>query len=136
MTERADAPQGELVLRTLALPKDTNPNGDIFGGWVLSQMDIAGGLAAKQYANNRIATVAIEAMTFHKPVFVGDAVCCYAHLRRVGKTSVSFGIEAWVVRGAGPGTRIKVTEGVFTFVSIGPDGGPQPVALTRVEGGV
>ena len=128
-------PHGDLALQTVAMPADTNPSGDIFGGWLLSQMDIAGGLAAKHYANNRIATVAIEAMTFHKPVFVGDVVCCYALLRRVGSTSVTFGIEAWVVRDAGPGSRVKVTEGVFTFVSIGPDGGPQPIALTRLEGG-
>ena len=133
VSETLDSPQGELVLRTLALPRDTNPNGDIFGGWLLSQMDIAGGLAAKHYANNRVATVAIEAMTFHKPVLVGDVLCCYAILRHVGTTSLTFGIEAWVVRGATAGSRIKVTEGVFTFVSIGADGGPQPVATTRLQ---
>lgn len=133
MAETVESPEGELVLRTLALPKDTNPNGDIFGGWLLSQMDIAGGLAAKHQANNRVATVAIEAMTFHKPVFVGDVVCCYAAQRRVGTTSLTFGIQAWVVRGARAGSRIKVTEGVFTFVSMGADGRPQAVAVTRLE---
>jgi len=134
LTETAETPAGELVLRTLALPRDTNPGGDIFGGWILSQMDIAGGLAAKHYVNNRVATVAIEAMTFHKPVFVGDVVCCYAQLRRVGTTSISYAIQVWVVRGATAGSRIKVTEGVFTFVSIGADGAPQPIEITRLEG--
>ncbi len=135
MDETVESPRGELVLRTLALPRDTNPNGDIFGGWLLSQMDIAGGLAAKHFVNNPVATVAIEAMTFHKPVFVGDVVCCYADLGRVGNTSVTFDIQAWVVRGAKAGSRIKVTEGEFTFVSIGADRRPQPIVKTRGAAG-
>ena len=97
MSSTEGAPARWAELRTIAMPADTNAHGDIFGGWLLSQMDLAGSVVAYERAGGRIATVAIEAMTFHKPVFVGDAVCCYAHLRRVGSTSVTFAIEAWVV---------------------------------------
>ena len=121
------SPVGELVLRTLAMPADTNPNGDIFGGWVLSQMDIAGGLAAKQRAQGRVATVAVDAMTFHKPVFVGDVVCCYALIEKTGTTSITVRVQAWVNREARASERIKVTEGVFTYVAIGTDRRPRPV---------
>lgn len=118
MTESNDSPQGELVLRTLAMPADTNANGDIFGGWLLSQMDIAGGLAAKQQSRGRVATIAINAMTFYKPVFVGDVLCCYAKILRTGNTSMTIQIQAWVIRQAYGDERIKVTEGVFTYVAI------------------
>ena len=116
--ELSDTPQGDLALRTLAMPADTNPNGDIFGGWLLSQMDIAGGLVSKQRAQGRVATVAVDAMTFHKPVFVGDVVCCYALIERIGNTSISTRVQAWVIREAQPGERVKVTEGLFTYVAI------------------
>ena len=118
MPEANDSPQGELVLRTLAMPADTNANGDIFGGWLLSQMDIAGGLAAKQLSQGRIATIAINAMTFHKPVFVGDVLCCYADIQRTGNTSMTIQVQAWVIRQAFGKERVKVTEGVFTYVAI------------------
>ncbi|MDH3283017.1 MAG: acyl-CoA thioesterase, partial [Gammaproteobacteria bacterium] len=78
-----EQPKGELALRTLAMPADANPAGDIFGGWLLAQMDIAGGISAKQRARGRVATVAINSMTFHKPVHVGDVLCCYTHIERV-----------------------------------------------------
>lgn len=120
-------PQGELALRTLAMPADTNPAGDIFGGWLLSQMDIAGGIAAKARARGRVATIAVNAMTFHQPVYVGDVVCCYAALEKVGNTSMQYRIQAWVLRGAREGERVKVTEGTFTFVAIGEDRKPRPV---------
>ncbi len=119
---------GELVLRTLAMPADTNPDGDIFGGWLLSQMDIAGGIAARQYSNGRVATVAVDAMVFHKPVSVGDVMCCYADLQRIGRTSISFNIQAWVLRrkhSNGDEDRELVTEGKFTFVAIGADKKPR-----------
>ena len=119
-----DEPGGELVTRTLAMPSDTNPSGDIFGGWVLSQMDIAGGIAAGQRAQGRVATVAIDGMAFIRPVNVGDVLCVYAHIGRIGRTSVSIHIEAWVLRGR-LGERVKVTEGNFTFVSIDSDGNPR-----------
>ncbi|HKJ95848.1 MAG TPA: acyl-CoA thioester hydrolase YciA [Gammaproteobacteria bacterium] len=127
MTDNAAQPNGELVLRTLAMPADTNPAGDIFGGWLLSQMDVAGGLAAKQRARGRVATVAIESMTFHRPVFVGDVLCCYAEILRVGRTSITTRLEAWIIRDDNYGERLRVTEGIFTYVAIDGDRQPRPV---------
>ncbi len=120
------APRGELVIRTLAMPADTNPAGDIFGGWVLSQMDIAGGILAGQRARGRVATVAVTAMTFHLPVFVGDLLCVYAEVEKVGTTSIAVKLEAWALRGR-HGARIRVTQGRFVFVAIGDDGKPRAV---------
>lgn len=128
MEDDGETPGGELMLRTLAMPADTNPNGDIFGGWLLSQMDIAGGLAAKQRAGSRVATVAVDAMSFHKPVFVGDVICCYAHIDAIGRTSITVSIQAWVVRSGGDARRVKVTEGVFTYVAIGANRQPRAIA--------
>jgi acyl-CoA thioesterase YciA len=128
MTENTDEePRGELAIRTLAMPADTNPHGDIFGGWLISQMDIAGGITANARARGRVATVAVTGFTFHKPVLVGDVVCCYADIRKIGRTSITIGVEAWVLRRDESSDRIKVTEGVFTFVAIDDDGSPRPV---------
>src|SRR5215510_5092928 len=91
-------PSGELSLRTLAMPADTNQNGDIFGGWLLGQMDIAGGIFVGKSFRLRSVTVAIEAMTFRKPVYVGDVVSVYTDTVRVGRTSVAVRVEAWVTR--------------------------------------
>jgi len=126
MTEIREMPRGELQLRTLAMPSDTNPSGDIFGGWVMAQMDIAGSLPARLRAKGRVATVAIEAMTFHLPVFVGDVVCCYVEIERVGRTSITTLVQAWAMRD-GDGDRVKVTEGRFIYVAIGPDRLPRAV---------
>ncbi len=120
-------PKGELAIRTLAMPADANPNGDIFGGWLISQMDIAGGITAGVRAHGRVATVAVTGFTFHKPVLVGDVICCYADIHKVGKTSITIGIEAWALRRDESKDRIKVTEGVFTFVALDGDGKPRPV---------
>ena len=119
-------PLGEPALRTVAMPADTNASGDIFGGWILSQMDLAGGVVAERRAGGRVATVAIEAMRFHLPVFVGDRVSCYATIQRVGRTSIAVAVETWVVRRDGQ-EHVRVTEGVFTYVAIGPDRKPRPV---------
>lgn len=119
-------PRGELAIRTVAMPADTNPNGDIFGGWVLSQMDMAGGMIATRRAHGRVATVAIATMSFHRPVFVGDEVSCYGQITRVGTTSITMTVESWVRRGRG-GEFLKVTEGTFTFVAIGEDRRPRKV---------
>jgi acyl-CoA thioesterase YciA len=119
-------PRGELVIRTLAMPADANPSGDIFGGWVLSQMDIAGGITAGQRAQGRVATVAVTAMTFHLPVFVGDVLCVYTEIEKVGRTSITVWIEAWALRRR-LDERARVTEGRFVFVAIGEDGRPRPV---------
>jgi len=114
------------ALRTMAMPADTNPSGDVFGGWLLSQMDIAGGSMARQRAGGRITTVGIEAMTFHKPVLVGDEVSCYTTIERVGRTSIRIKIDTWVRRGD-QFDHIKVTEGVFTYVAIDENRRPRPI---------
>ncbi len=108
------------------MPAHANPSGDIFGGWIMSQMDIAGGIFAYELAQGRVATVAVDAMAFHLPVYVGDVVSCYCDLKQVGTTSITVEVETWVRRRA---TRQleKVTEGCFTFVAIDQDGRPRPV---------
>ena len=115
-------------LRTVAMPRDTNPGGAIFGGWTMSQMDLAGGTLAVQRAGGRVATVSVEAMRFLRPVQVGDEVSCYCTVQSQGDTSITVKIETWSVDRAGGGAQ-KVTEGVFTYVALGEDGKPR-----RVEG--
>lgn len=117
MEDTQNNPIGELELRTLAMPADTNPAGDIFGGWVLSQMDIAGGIFTKKICNGRTVTVAIDSMTFHLPVLVGDVLCCYVNLVKTGNTSITVKVEVWSVREYET-QRIKVTEGLFTYVAV------------------
>ena len=119
-------PRGELCTRTLAMPADTNQNGDIFGGWLLSQMDIGGGVFAAMVSKSRAVTVAIEAMNFRKPVFVGDLVSVHANLVRVGKTSITVHLEAWVLRRK-ERQPILVTDGNFTYVAIDEQGHPQVI---------
>jgi acyl-CoA thioesterase YciA len=121
-----DQPRGDLATRTLAMPADANPSGDIFGGWVLAQMDIAGGITAGGRARGRVATVAVDAMVFHRPVFVGDVLSTYADIIRIGRTSIAIHIEAWALRGRHR-EWVKVTQGTFTFVAIDDAGRPRPV---------
>ncbi len=124
MTE--ETAKGEMTLRTVAMPADVNVNGDIFGGWVLAQMDIASGIIASARAQGRVTTVAVDAMKFIRPVQVGDVLCVYAYVERVGRTSMAIGLEAWALRRLG-GAREKVTEGRFTYVAIDDTGSPRPV---------
>jgi len=119
-------PSGDLCTRTLAMPADTNQNGDIFGGWLLSQMDVSGGVFAAKITKTRNVTVAIEAMNFRKPVYVGDLVSVYGTLVRIGRTSITVHLEAWVTRRKET-QAILVTDGNFTYVSIDDQGHPQPV---------
>ncbi len=119
-------------LRTIAMPADTNPNGDIFGGWILSQMDLAGGTHAFFEAQGRVATVAVTGMKFHKPVNVGDQVSCYCATERIGSTSITVRVETWVRRGRHT-TEEQVTEGLFTFVAIDAGGSPRPVRHDGIE---
>ncbi len=126
MTDAAAIPRGELAVRMLAMPADTNPAGDIFGGWIMSLMDVAGGISASARARGRVATVAATDMAFLRPVKVGDVVCCYTDLARTGRTSVTFHVEAWVLR-QGEGDRIKVTSADFTYVALDEAGRPRPV---------
>lgn len=124
-------PVGELILRTMAMPADTNANGDIFGGWILSQMDIAGAILAKEVAGGRTVTVAIDGMKFLSPVKVGDVVCCYGKVNRIGNTSINLHLEVWVKpvlrQVESRETRFKVTEANFTFVAIDKDGNKRQV---------
>jgi acyl-CoA thioesterase YciA len=119
-------PRGDLCIRTLAMPADTNANGDIFGGWLLSQMDIGGGIFASKVAKSRTVTVAIEAMNFRKAVYVGDLVSVHANLVRIGRTSVTVHLEAWALRRKEMQS-ILVTDGNFTYVSIDDSGRPQAI---------
>ena len=123
----SDIPHGELTTRTLAMPTDQNPAGDIFGGWVLSQMDIAGGICSAERAQCRTVTVALDGMSFIRPVKVGDILCVYTEIERVGNTSIEVHVEAWVQRDRSRNT-VKVTEAKFKFVALGADGRPRPVA--------
>ncbi|MFT5117132.1 MAG: acyl-CoA thioesterase YciA [Kiritimatiellia bacterium] len=117
---------GRLTTRTLAMPSDTNASGDIFGGWVLSQMDIAAGICAGQRAQNRVVTVAVESMSFIRPVKVGDILGLYTSVVELGRTSMMIHVEAWVRRDR-IGLREKVTEGRFKFVALDEDGNSTPV---------
>ena len=122
----ADLPPGQPALRTIAMPADANPNGDIFGGWLLSQMDLAGSVVAYERASGRIATVAIDAMSFLQPVYVGDLVSCFADVVRVGRTSMQVKVETYVRRRQGNDV-VMVTRGMVTYVAIDAGGRPRPV---------
>ncbi len=120
-------PKGGLMIQTLAMPGDTNPNGDIFGGWIVSQMDLAAGVLAKKIARGRAATVAINSMSFISPVHVGDMVSCYVELLKQGRTSLTLSVEVWRECFA-TGKRERVTEGTFVFVAIDEHGRPRPLS--------
>jgi acyl-CoA thioesterase YciA len=119
------AAQEEPVIRTIAMPADTNPSGDIFGGWLMAQMDLAAGNAAARRARGRCATVAVDGMVFHRPVMVGDEVSLYAEILRVGRSSLNIRVEAWR-RSRDGDERFKVTQATFTFVAIDETGRPRP----------
>lgn len=119
-------PKGDPALRTLAMPADANVNGDIFGGWVLSQMDLAGSVPASVRADGRIATVAVDAMRFHRPIHVGDLVTCYAEIIKIGRTSLTVHIDTWAKRQR-TDENVKVTEGNFVYVAIDAAGTPRPI---------
>lgn len=120
------APHGELVIRTIAMPGDTNANGDIFGGWLMSQMDLGGAIYARNLARSRVTTVAVDGMSFLAPVYVGDIVNCHATLVKTGRTSMKITVEAWVQR-ARDASLVRVTAGQFTYVAIDDQGRPHPV---------
>ncbi len=124
-------PESAPAIRIIAMPADANPSGDIFGGYIMSLMDMAGGAVAFEHAGGRVVTAAAKEIEFHVPVMVGDQVSCYAEIVRTGRTSIVTRVETWVRRRAG-GDPVKVTEGEFTFVKVGPD--KRPVALSE-EGG-
>lgn len=129
MTKTHDAPHGQLLLRTLAMPADTNANGDIFGGWIMSQLDLAGGILAKEISGGRIVTVSVSSITFKKPVKVGDVVCCYGACSKIGRTSMSIDIDVWVkpVKEDGVGERFQVCDATFHYVAIDNEGRPRVI---------
>ena len=121
-------PEGQPVGRVIAMPADTNPEGDIFGGWLLAQMDLAGATPAFERANGRCATVALDGMVFHQPVSVGDEVSIYAKVIHTGRTSIRVHVEVWKrSRGEAEARSVRVTEGVFTYVAIDADRKPRPL---------
>jgi len=119
-------PQGEIVIRAIAMPADTNSNGDIFGGWIVSQMDLGGAVLARSVAQSRVVTVAIEAMSFVAPVNVGDTVTCYARIQGIGRTSMKVAMEVWTHHYS-DGSERRVTHGIFTYVAIDENGTPHAV---------
>jgi len=119
-------PEGELVIQTLAMPNNANVYGDIFGGWLVSQMDLGGAILAHRCARNRVTTVAIDRMAFLKPVYIGDLVCCYASVLKTGRTSITIKLDVWAIR-MRVGAKAHVTEGLFTFVAIDEQGKPKPI---------
>jgi len=124
--ETPEGPTGELVIRTIAMPADTNPSGDIFGGWIMSQMDLGSGIIAAKTAQSRVVTVAMEGMSFLQPVRVGDTVACYAWVEKIGRTSMTIPVEVWVQRYRS-GEQVRVTQGVFIYVAVDGEGKPIPV---------
>jgi acyl-CoA thioesterase YciA len=120
------APKGEITIRTLAMPAHTNANGDIFGGWLISQMDLAAGVLAKRIARGRVATIAINSMSFLKPVHVGDMVTCHVEIAKIGNTSMTVSVEVWTET-LSTGEQARVTEGTFIFVAIDEKGKPRRV---------
>jgi acyl-CoA thioesterase YciA len=118
--------RGTLTLQTIAMPADTNPSGDIFGGWLMSQMDLGASVLARVRAKRRVATVAVDGMAFHRPVRVGDLVSIYATLVREGTTSMTLEIEAWVTRKVSS-ERLKVTHATFVFVAVDEAGRKRPL---------
>jgi acyl-CoA thioesterase YciA len=120
------APSGRLALQTIAMPADTNASGDIFGGWLMAQMDIAASIPARARSRGRVATVAVEAMSFHRPVHVGDLVTIYTDIVREGRTSMGIDVETWVTRSPGEET-FKVTQAHFVFVAVDANGTKRPL---------
>ncbi|HFG2431865.1 TPA: acyl-CoA thioester hydrolase YciA [Vibrio cholerae] len=133
MNQTVNSPKGQLLLRTLAMPADTNANGDIFGGWIMSQLDLAGGILAKEISCGRIVTVSVSSITFKKPVKVGDVVCCYGECTKIGRTSMSINLEVWVkpVKEEGVGERFQVCEATFNYVAIDANGHPRAISLSN-----
>ena len=129
--DEGDPSQWRLAIRVLAMPADTNAAGDIFGGWLMSQADIAGATVAVQAAAGRVVTIAVNEFRFVSPVAVGDLVDIYARVQRLGTTSVSVEIRAWARRGMDPESRHHVAVASITYVAVGADGRPRPIAASR-----
>jgi acyl-CoA thioesterase YciA len=122
----AEEPRGELTVRIVAMPADTNPAGDIFGGWIMGLMDSAAGIVAREKAQGRVVTASVSSVSFLQPVKVGDVVCCYTTITGTGRSSITLDVETWVVRDFAK-SRLKVTDAKFVMVAIGADGRPRPL---------
>ena len=131
MDKSDELPRGELTVRIPAMPGDANANGDIFGGWVVAHMDMAAGIRAAERARGRVATVAINTLTFKKPVKIGDTLCVYTSIEKVGRTSITLAIEAWTQRRTSR-REAKVTEGIFVMVAIDDEGRPTAVPAETI----
>jgi acyl-CoA thioesterase YciA len=124
-----EAPEdSDLAIRVMAMPADTNASGDIFGGWLMSQVDIAGSIIARRRANGRIVTVAVDSFHFHEPVFVGDLVSCYARITRVGRTSITVNVKAYAERQGATHETLQVTEADLTYVAVDGQRRPRPLS--------
>jgi acyl-CoA thioesterase YciA len=121
-----ESPKGELTVRIVAMPADTNPAGDIFGGWIMGLMDSAAGIVAREKAQGRVVTASVSSLSFLQPVKVGDVVCCYTTITGTGRSSITLDVETWVVRDFAK-SRLKVTDAKFVLVAIGADGRPRPL---------
>jgi acyl-CoA thioesterase YciA len=126
MKDSTHLPEGEPMIRAIAMPADANPSGDIFGGWLMSQMDLAAANAASRRSRGRCVTVAVDGMVFHEPVFIGDEVSLYCTVIRVGRTSMTIRVEAWRRSRIGDAST-KVTEAIFTYVAVDENRKPRPV---------
>ncbi|EPK4722925.1 acyl-CoA thioester hydrolase YciA [Klebsiella oxytoca] len=131
MKIKNECPEGELVLRTLAMPSDANASGDIFGGWIMSQMDIGGGIFAKEIANGRVVTAAVNNIVFIRPVAVGNIICCYAKITNIGHSSISINIELWAksVTDGHISKRVFVTEAIFVYVAVDENNRPRNLSM-------
>lgn len=129
MDNLSDTPKGELTIRIVAMPNDTNPSGDIFGGWIMGLMDLSAGVAGRDRAAGRVVTAHVSSLSFLHPVKVGDVVCCYTTVTGTGRTSVTLEVEAWVVRDR-RADRLKVTEAKFVMVAVDDAGRPRPILQT------
>ena len=129
MDQTSNTTKKTLLLRTLAMPADTNANGDIFGGWIMSQLDLAGGILAKEISGGRIVTVSVSSITFKKPVCVGNVVCCYGKCTRIGRSSISIDLDLWIkpVTEDGIGERFQVCEATFNYVAVDAEGKPRKI---------
>jgi acyl-CoA thioesterase YciA len=132
VTDETHLPQGkEPLLRVVPMPADANQHGDIFGGWIMSQVDIAGGVLAARHARGRVATVAVNSFQFKEPVFIGDVLSFYADVVRVGNTSITVNVEVYAQRNPTDIETVKVTEATLTYVAVGQDRRPRPVTPSR-----
>jgi acyl-CoA thioesterase YciA len=128
-------PRGDLAARHLAMPADTNPSGNIFGGWIMASMDAAASMTTTRLANGQVVTVAVSNMVFMQPVKVGDNVCFYTDVKRIGRSSITLDVAVWVLR-HGCGDRMKVTHAEFTFVAVDEDGRPRQITPDQAVGGM